>query len=308
MRATLIHNPTAGSAQPSAETLMGWLRAAGYDVRYASSKRKAYADALEDPGDLVVAAGGDGTVTKVARRLVGQDVPLAILPIGTANNIATTLGISGAPDAIIRALPTAQRRWLDVGTARGPWGESRFIESAGVGLFASMLEHAERLAESRAHGATGDDSFANSVRGARKLLAAQPARFCRIEADGDDLSGRYALAVAMNIKRIGSTLEIAPDADAEDGKLDLVLLREDDRQTLDAHLAQLLDPEPAPFPLGPRRVAVARIAWDLAAGHLDDARWPAPTDAEAYATDEPPLVELAILDRPLAILIASGRR
>jgi diacylglycerol kinase family enzyme len=305
MRATLIHNPTAGSAQPSAETLMGWLRAAGYDVRYASSKQKAYVEALEGPTDLIIVAGGDGTVTKVATRIVGRGVPLAILPLGTSNNIATTLGVQGAPEEIIRALPTAEQRRLDTAVALAPWGRSPFVESAGLGLFASMLEHAERVGNSFASAESGEDQLAQRVRGARRMLARHTSRFYQLEADRVDLSGPYVLAVAMNIKRIGATLELAPQADPADGKLDLVLLREDDRETLDAHLAQLVGPAPAPFPLVPRPVSVVRIAWDLAAGHLDDERWPRETDAESSAAEEPPVVQLSVVDPPLTVLVGT---
>ena len=300
MRATLIHNPTAGTDQPTTEELTGWLRAAGYDVRYASSKRKAYLEALEDPGDLIVIAGGDGTVTKVATRMVGRDVPLAIVPLGTSNNIATTLGIAGAPERVVRALPAAVARRLDVGVANAPWGTFRFVESAGVGLFGAMLEHAERREELRAPHEPATIDFAQRARGAREVLARQQARFHRLEADGVDLSGDYLLVAAMNIRRIGVTLELAPEADPADGRLDLVLLREEDRDALDAHLAQLAGPAPSSFPVRPRRVSVVRMEWDLTSGHLDDDRWPGWRDAARGVS--PARVELSVIAPPLTVL------
>lgn len=302
MRVTLIHNPTAGSEQPSADALVGWLRAAGYDVRYASSKKRAYVDALADPGDLVVAAGGDGTVTKIATRLVGRDVPLAILPLGTSNNIASTLGVSGPAEDIVRALPAAERRWLDIGVARAPWGEARFVESAGVGLFAAMLQHAESEAGPGNGNDAGEDRLALSVRGTRRALDRQPARDYRIEADGVDLSGRHVLVAAMNIKRIGSTLELAPSADPADGMLDLVMLGDEDRPALESFLERRLDDPDVRFPMEARRVRVVRIGWDATFGHLDDERWPEQRTESGIRGGEQ-VVEITIADPPIAVLV-----
>ena len=301
MRATLIHNPTAGSGKPTDTELVAWLEAAGYDVRYASSKRKDYTAALEKSSDLIVVAGGDGTIAKVATRIVGREVPLAIVPVGTANNIATTLGIRGTPERIIRALPTAGRRMFDAGTASAPWGTSRFLESAGFGLFGTMLEHAERTSELRKNDQPGPRKRAQSARATQRLLERQPALFCQIEADGVSLSGSYILAIAMNIKRIGSCLELAPDADVSDGQLDLVLLGEDQRDTLHDYLGELASGGAARFPLAPRRARSVRFSWDLNFGHLDDERWPEGPRGEHDW--EAQLVELAIIDPPITVLV-----
>lgn len=304
MRATLIHNPTAGSEQPSTERLVGWLRDTGYAVRYASSKRRAYVQALEDPGDLVVVAGGDGTVTKIAKRIAGRDVPLAILPLGTSNNIANTLGVEGSAEEIIRELPAARHRWLDVGVARAPWGTMQFLESSGLGLFAAILDHAERT-EPRDTGESTKEKIALGAQGTLRVLAEHAARHYYVEVDGADLSGDYVLAVAMNIKRIGSALELAPDADPADGKLDLVLLREEDRETLGTHLVRLAQHPTERFPLTPLRATAVRIGWDSAFGHLDDERWP---DASA-AIDQPhgsPIVELTIDQPRVPVLVGTA--
>jgi diacylglycerol kinase family enzyme len=301
MRATLIHNPAAGSGKPTDTELIAWLEAAGYDVRYASSKRNDYPDALEESSDLIVVAGGDGTIAKVATRIVGRDVPLAIVPVGTANNIATTLGIRGKPEGIIRALPSAERRRFDAGTASAPWGTSRFLESAGVGLFAAMLEHAERTAELRKSEQPGAQKRARSARATQRLLERQPALFCQVEADGVNLSGNYILAIAMNTRRIGSCLELAPDADVSDGQLDLVLLGEEQRDTLRDYLGELASGGDARFPLAPRRARSVRFNWYPKFGHLDDERWP--EEPGGQNDREAKLVELAIIDPPFTVLV-----
>lgn len=63
------------------------LRDEGYVVSYRSTE-KDWKKALERPGDLVVAAGGDGTIAKVARQMAHRGTPLTVMPLGTANNIA----------------------------------------------------------------------------------------------------------------------------------------------------------------------------------------------------------------------------
>ena len=85
-------------------------------------------------------AGGDGTVGKVARRLIGSPTPIAILPLGTANNIANTLDVTGKSlKELIRSWKTARCINFDAGVAKGPWGTESFVEGFGVGLFAETM-------------------------------------------------------------------------------------------------------------------------------------------------------------------------
>lgn len=301
MRATIIHNPTAGSGEPSPRTLVTWFEEAGYAVRYFSSKAPGYRSALDSATELLVAAGGDGTIAKVVTQLERRDAPLALLPLGTSNNVAASLGIAGTPREIVAALPTATHRWLDVATAVGPWGTSRFIESAGVGLFATLLEDAARAAASRPPDRSPDEDREARVRAVLRAVRTHPARHRTIDADGEDLSGDYFLAVAMNTRRIGTVLELAPDADPGDGRLDLVLLGEAERLVLAAHLEGLLAGETEPFPLRPRRAREIRIAWDVARGHLDDEPWPVPGSTTTGGGARPDVVA-SILYPPIAVL------
>ena len=92
MRVTLIHNPGAGRQEYDAKALMKLLRRAGHRPRYQSSKDKGWDRALDKRADLVVVAGGDGTVAAVARRMVRRGVPVAVLPAGTAVPSASPKG------------------------------------------------------------------------------------------------------------------------------------------------------------------------------------------------------------------------
>jgi diacylglycerol kinase (ATP) len=272
MRATLLHNKDAGGApriHPKRQ-LLRLLEAAGYKVSYQSTRKPGLDAALEDPGDLIVIAGGDRTVGKVLRRLKRRDVPLALIPLGTANNIATSLGIKGTPATIIKGLDGAGRRRLDLGTARSAGGEHEFVESAGLGLFAEFLKHADNGTDSGSRG----ERLASGLELLRHLVSRVRGRHCRIKADGTDLTGRYVLALALNIGCVGPRLTLAPEAEPGDGKLDLLLVGESRRAALKDYLSGLARGEAPPFPFSVVRAHRIRMGWAVGAGHLDDRLWP----------------------------------
>jgi diacylglycerol kinase (ATP) len=136
MHALLLHNPTAGTEGHTAEGLTSVLQQAGYTVTYSSTKGGDYKTALRKHTDLIVVAGGDGAVARIIRNLADRTVPIAILPLGAANNIARSLGVEGDADALLECLRCASLRRLDVGTVSGPWGRRRFAEAIGVGAIA----------------------------------------------------------------------------------------------------------------------------------------------------------------------------
>src|SRR5207237_9213624 len=117
------------------------LKRAGHEAIYQSSNRQGTTNALKKKINLVLVAGGGGTVSETACRLVSMQskVPLSVLPLGTANNCARSLGFCLSHDELIERLRAGERESFDVGLARGPWGERYFFEGAGAGLFADYL-------------------------------------------------------------------------------------------------------------------------------------------------------------------------
>ena len=102
MRVTLLHNKSAGSENHSRADLKDSLRRGGHALVDAVSDVEALLVSLADRScDLVVVAGGDGTVSRAACALADRNLPLAILPLGTANNTARCLGIEGDIDTLI---------------------------------------------------------------------------------------------------------------------------------------------------------------------------------------------------------------
>ena len=101
MQLILIHNEKAGSGKYSRSTILEFLKEAGHRVCAFSPQRDELKKALKQPADLIVIAGGDGAISKVINCAKAKGSPPTILPLGTANNIATSLGVEGEPRGLI---------------------------------------------------------------------------------------------------------------------------------------------------------------------------------------------------------------
>jgi diacylglycerol kinase (ATP) len=104
--AKLLHNPNAGEGELSKKELVAMIEDAGFSCSYSSTKDEGWDKLKEGKIDFVILGGGDGTVRKVAEELLNRSMlektfPIGLLPLGTANNIARTLGITGSTQAII---------------------------------------------------------------------------------------------------------------------------------------------------------------------------------------------------------------
>ena len=271
VRIALLHNPKAGRSDYSGPKLKRLLRQAGHRVTYYSIKDGGWKSALKDGPDLVVVAGGDGTVAKVARRLIGRETPLSVLPLGTANNLAQALGFEGTVEELIAAVGKGRLYGIDVGEARGPWGKRWIFEGAGAGLLAEYL----RSPHPELEGLSSEEQMKRHVLALRRLLTTHRGQRWQFKLDGETLEDRFLLFEAMNTHSIGPALKLAPGAHAGDGHFNLVLVRENDRQTLlDYFEARLRRRKKPPFPLSGRRFRRLQIKWKGAPLHLDDDLWP----------------------------------
>lgn len=274
MRVILMHNPKAGRGKHKKKELMAAFAEAGHQTRYQSTKKSGYERALRKPADVVIAAGGDGTVSKIAWRLIDAGVPISVLPLGTANNLARSLGFTKPVKEIIARLENGRKQAFDVGIARGPWGKRYIFEGAGAGLLADYLQTADKKETISNKKLTKEQELTKHVSLIRRMLHDLPARQWKIEVDGKNISGRYLLWEAMNIRSVGPALYLAPWAATKDGEFDFVAVREGDRALLLEHLDCRLAGKQSKFPLPTHTFRKLKISSAASPIHLDDKIWP----------------------------------
>lgn len=270
MKAALIHNPTAGRGEASRETLSELLHRGGFTVAYQSSKVGELTAALAEPADLVVVAGGDGTVVSVLTQMPDRSVPVAILPLGTANNIATSFGIGGPLPELVARLRAGGRRRLDIGEATGPWGRSWFVEGVGLGAL-------PRLADNHDGDGGGRSELKAARRALRKLLKDRKPDRVELVIDGQALGTRHLMVEILNISHGGPRLPFAPGIDPGDGLLDVLVLEPGQRKQMREWLKDGAEGWP---PLTHVRGRKVGFAWDGTPLHVDDAL-PPPEDGTA---------------------------
>lgn len=291
MRVAIIHNTSAGKGDHSADDLSEQFRAICDDVEVFGRDREEMVKALHTKPDLLVVAGGDGTVGEAIRNVFelnhAPSVPLVVLPVGTANNLARSLRIDSDAATLVRQIENLESVRFSVGRIEAPWGSELFVESVGVSPLGNILD-GERSLVTRLTRSLIEKVRAKELRFekriedfAREVQRAEPIPL-RIIADGEDLSGSYIAAEALNIPTIGPLIPLAPEANFEDGVLDLLLVSEDDRLALIDHVMSAggaLNAGDAPEPPGiKRRVRELQMSWPQAGGHVDDRAWPEPKD------------------------------
>ena len=277
MRVTLVHNPTAGgTGKDDARRLEKMLERAGHEVRYVSSKDDDWKRALKKRADLVAVAGGDGTVGRVIRRMVGRGVPVTLLPSGTANNIARTFGLLDRSfEDLVRGWEGTRRVKLDLGVAKGPWGERYFIEGVGAGLFANLLARPRKKA---AKLGSPEEIVDRALRRLQDMAVHGEAVEVAAALDGKDISGRYLLFEAINLRYVGPNMFLAPNGKPGDGKLDVVLVTEDERAWLLEYLNRWQKNRERLAVLPTQRGERLQIEWTGYELHVDDRLYPRKND------------------------------
>ena len=276
MRVTLIYNAGAGDdGRPDAATLSTLIRKAGHEVTVHES---ADAGVLDEPTDLIAVAGGDGTVGRIAKKLIGRDIPMAPLPLGTANNISKTLGLTELTvEEIISGWDLSHRVLFDVGVAKGPWGSRYFVEAIGVGLFARTIpvaDESKKLASLK--DAPAKVSYALAM--LRERLARCAPHRLELTIDGREVSDDYVLFEAMNMEFVGPNLYLAPDIRPADGLLDVVLVSTAECDQLKETLATWHAGDLAHPDLPRVRAQRIEIKWNGFQVHFDDESWPGEGD------------------------------
>jgi diacylglycerol kinase family enzyme len=265
MRATLIYNERSGSAA-SEDDVLADLSDIGWKVDRCLSK-KQLDDCLCHGAEVVVVAGGDGTIAKVAKRLAGTEVPMAIVPMGTANNVARSLGIGVDPALAVLGLSHPVERAVDLGVvqtkrARDLLFKEYFLEGFGLGVFAHVV--AEKATKK-------DKKLRKAVHLIANELDDYAPRHFELEVDGRDFSGPYVLLAVMNARSLGPALGVAPDARCDDGELDVVLVRPEAKGALVSHLRRAAVEGDIALPtFETARATQVRVVADGRWAHIDD--------------------------------------
>lgn len=231
----VILNPVAGHrrAERAHGRVRAALEAAGVPFEILTTQRPNHAAALAREAsarfDAVIAAGGDGTLQEVASGLLSAEhgAVLGVIPLGTGNDFARLLGVPAKPAAAVHALLDAETVSVDAGVVRwreaadGPLHEAAFVNAVGAGFDALVAAEAERLKWFR-----GRSGYLAAVLRALRLWP-QPHVEIRCTDDGEPgeliYDGPFFLAAVSNGTAVGGGFRLTPDAEPDDGLLDLCL-------------------------------------------------------------------------------------
>lgn len=199
--------------------------APGAEIHATESPEEAQSlvrSAENDGFAVVVAGGGDGTIGQVATELLGSNVALGILPLGSVMNIARMLGVPRDLEAAAAVLATGEIRAIDVGEANG----RPFYEAASVGMNAAMFREAQNWEK-------GD--YASPLRVIGAALRYRPARM-RLHLDDEEVRTRALMVTISNGPYTGVGLTVAPDARLDDGRFDVRVFRHYSKFELIRHM------------------------------------------------------------------------
>ncbi|MEX0984222.1 MAG: diacylglycerol kinase family protein [Actinomycetota bacterium] len=220
----VVANPTAGRGK--AGRLIGkvdrLLHAAGvaHEIQLAESGpdlQERARRAAAGGASIVAALGGDGTASLAANGLLGTGAALAVLPSGTADDFASSIGVP-TMDAAVRALAQGVTASIDVIKVTAGAEVRHFVNIAGCGFDSEVNEAANAMRLDL--GGTGTYIVAL----VKTLSRFTPATF-RIELDGEVVEGPHMLVVIGNAISYGGGMKVTPDASVVDGIADVCLLR-----------------------------------------------------------------------------------
>ncbi len=272
MRICLLYSGMAGDGVSSAD-LRALIEGCGHELMHIVEKDDDLEQALDESIELVVAAGGDGTVSRVAAAAAARGLPFTVLPLGTANNIALSLGIEGSLRDLVARWRLARSVTLDLGVLHGSWGESRFIEGVGAGWIPSGI--AVMDAEPVPDNESADARLERALRRYLDVLARLKPRRWTLTIDGKALEGEFLLVEALNMRAVGPNLRLSRNVNPSDGRLSLVTAEEEHRPALAAYLQDRLEGRDGALDLPTRRAKQIDID-GLHEIHVDDdvRHWP----------------------------------
>jgi len=230
-RAAVVYNPTKvdlselRNAVALAESEAGWAKSIWIETSAEDPGAGQAREAVAKGVDVVIAAGGDGTVRAVAEGLHESNVPLALLPAGTGNLLARNmeLTLSDIPDSVRTAF-TGHDRHIDLGMIEverpdGTRDKHAFVVMAGIGLDAKMAANTNEELKKRVGWLAYIDPIARAMRDNEQV---------RVRYQIDDLPERTMTVHTVMVGNCGSlpgNVLLLPEAAIDDGVFDIVALR-----------------------------------------------------------------------------------
>ena len=223
-RVRIIFNPAAARTHPrSLEVASSILSGAGWEVEIVGTTHPDEAGKLAREGvdagaDVVAVNGGDGTIAQAIGGILGRDVPLAILPGGTGNQLARNLGIPWAPDRAARVIIHGCHRRIDVGEWRSGDTGACFAVACGAGFDAQIVRATTSVLKRRLK------MTAYVTQGVVLAMSLQPTTF-RLIVDGEVTKIDAATVLVANCARIIPPYRpLRAGISTDDGLLDVVTL------------------------------------------------------------------------------------
>lgn len=186
-----------------------------YDIAYTSFAGHATElarQACEQKYDAVIAVGGDGTINEIAQALIKTKTALAIIPQGSGNGLARHLGIPLRTEDAIKRLLEPKKMLIDAATANG----NHFFCTSGIGFDA----HVSASFAARTFRGLGGYAYFTI----KELFSYKPLTYT-LEFDGQKIERDAFLIAFANASQYGNDAYVAPQADIQDGKLDICIVR-----------------------------------------------------------------------------------
>lgn len=291
----VIFNPSSGRNEKDnalrLEKVVRGLRAHGIEAKVGlktshAVARKLARKAVKDEEPLIIVAGGDGTIEDVVPELIGKDTVLAIVPTGTMNNAARSLGIPLNIEEACKLIGMGTTRHIDVGRITSSEGNDAeyFLECAGVGLSAVA--------------AAGGEAFVkrhwNKIpRALRKFFENKPTKMS-VEMDGNVVEASTRIVTVANAPIMGNNMLAVPGGKMDDGLLDVQLYDGMDMAALIKHFKAASSG--APDDLKTYRVSKLRIT----------AEEPMPVNADVDPVPDRRVIEMEVIPQALSMIVGNG--
>jgi len=293
--AQLIFNPSSGADKGDSATrlaqIVDCLLAHGIQthvgIKTSGKAVRALArEAVRSGLGLLVVAGGDGTIEEIASELVGSSTVLGIIPIGTMNNLARSLGVPLEIEDACALIGMGTTRHIDVGRvfSNSHPDVEYFVEGAGVGLGAIATLAGQALEKRRW----------NVILHALHKLFEEKHGTIKVQMDDTIIETHSRIVTVSNAPLMGKNLLVAPDAKMDDGLLDVAVYDGLGNAELVAHFVAASRGSPHALQIyRARRVCIT-------------AEQPESTNSDKDITEEQRVVEIEIVPKALSVVVGNG--